>query len=503
MLRTTCRLLPLTILLFCLSRCAENPTVSDGEALARTHCASCHAYPEPGVLDKKSWNRYVLPRMGALMGVLPLDSAGGRFIEPDILKTDNPAVFRKAPVLTLGEWAAIRRFFLKNAPQNLPAPAILPMEKALPQFRARFPEHYLSPPGSLLVNISDGNLTLGDVHTGKLYQFDNQFVVKKIAIVPGGAVCLNRLPEGDLVTCIGSFSPSDQATGSVLFFPKKEKAAPLTLVDNLRRPVHTAVADLDADGRFDLVISEFGKWAGSLNWWKNDGRGGFTKQPLRAMPGAIRSAISDLNGDGLPDITALFGQGDEGIFTFLNRGGGNFEERRLLRFPPGYGSSHFELFDFNGDGHSDIIYACGDNADFPPVVKPYHGVRVFENDGMGNFSEVLFLPLPGAYAAIPADFDLDGDVDIAAISFFPDFEKMPEAGFVFFENQGNRKFQAFTFLQSVKGRWLVMDAGDLDADGDLDLVLGNMAFEVIPDRGEVAKWAKEGIPFVVLENRTK
>jgi hypothetical protein len=213
--------------------------------------------------------------------------------------------------------------------------------------------------------------------------------------------------------------------------------------------------------------------------------------------------VSDLNGDGLPDVVALFGQGDEGIFVYYNKGGGQFEEVRALRFPPSYGSSYFDLFDFNGDGHLDIVYTCGDNADFPPVSKPYHGIRIFQNDGRGNFTEALFLPLPGAYAAIPADFDLDGDLDIAAISFFPNFEKTPEAGFVFFENQGGMKFRALTFPQSHKGRWLVMDAGDWDADGDLDLVLGSMAFEVVPDGGEVKKWIKDGIPFVVLENKAR
>jgi hypothetical protein len=314
---------------------------------------------------------------------------------------------------------------------------------------------------------------------------------------------LNRIPAGDIVTCIGSFSPTEAATGSVLFFPKKAGSPPVVLLDSLRRPTHTEISDLDADGRFDLVTCEFGKWAGSLGWWKNDGRGGFERHLLRNAPGAIRSAVRDLNGDGLPDITALFGQGDEGIFIYYNKGGGEFEEVQALRFPPSYGSSFFSFFDFDGDAHPDLIYTCGDNADFPPISKPYHGIRIFQNDGKNGFKEVFFQHLQGAHAAIPADFDLDGDLDIAAISFFPDFEKMPEAAFVFFENAGNMQFQARTFPAVGKGRWMVMDAGDLDSDGDLDLVLGSMAFEVVPDNGEVGKWVKGGIPFVVLKNRAR
>ncbi len=491
------------LLALALSHCTEPTPSADGEALVRSHCASCHAYPEPTVLDKTSWEKHVLPLMGALLGVLPLDSASGNFIELEALALDNPLIIRKEAAISAAEWAAIQAFYLKNAPAELPTAEPLLVAQSLPQFEVHFPDYFLSPPGTLMAKFTEGGLLLSDVHKGQLLSFDKMLALQQTASLPGGVVSLESIAEGDVATCIGSFSPTDRPTGSVVFLPKKQGSSPLTLVDSLRRPVHTSLADLDADGRFDLVVSEFGKWAGSLNWWKNDGRGGFERRLLRKMPGAIRTEVRDLNGDGLPDIMALFGQGDEGIFVYYNKGGGEFEEVRVLRFPPSYGSSFFSFFDYDGDAHPDIVYTCGDNADFPPVNKPYHGIRIFQNDGRGNFTEMLFLPLPGAYAAVPADFDLDGDLDIAAISFFPNFEKTPEAGFVFFENQGDMKFRALTFPQSHKGRWLVMDAGDLDADGDLDLVLGSMAFETVPDGGEVKKWVKDGIPFVVLENKAR
>ncbi|MBI1226041.1 MAG: VCBS repeat-containing protein [Bacteroidetes bacterium] len=488
-----------TIIFFCLAvgvltltRCSENnPTTVDGETLARTRCASCHAFPSPDLLDKNSWEKHVLPRMGVMVGALPASQVAGGMIPPS------------GATITKQDWEAIRQYYLKNAPvEPLPSPQFT-IEKTLPQFEVEFPDHYLSPPGTLLTKLADGHLFLGDVHTGKLYQFDDQMVVEKTANTPGGAVWVNHIPEGDIVTCIGSFAPTEAATGSVLFLPQKTNAQPILLLDSLRRPTHTEVADLDGDGRFDLVTCEFGKWTGSLSWWKNDGRGGFERHVLRNTPGAIRSEVRDLNGDGLPDITALFGQGDEGIFIYYNKGGGLFEAVQALRFPPSYGSSFFSFFDFDGDAHPDLIYTCGDNADFPPISKPYHGIRIFQNDGKNGFKEVFFQHLQGAYAAVPADFDLDGDLDIAAISFFPDFERMPEAAFVFFENTGNMQFHARTFPSVGKGRWMVMDAGDLDSDGVLDLVLGSMAFEVVPDRGEVKQWQKDGIPFVVLRNKAK
>jgi len=44
-----------------------------GEMLARQVCASCHLFPEPQVLDRKTWQDQILPRMEALLGVSPPD----------------------------------------------------------------------------------------------------------------------------------------------------------------------------------------------------------------------------------------------------------------------------------------------------------------------------------------------------------------------------------------------------------------------------------------------
>ncbi|MCO6488500.1 MAG: VCBS repeat-containing protein, partial [Phaeodactylibacter sp.] len=108
-----------------------------------------------------------------------------------------------------------------------------------------------------------------------------------------------------------------------------------------------------------------------------------------------------------------------------------------------------------------------------------------------------------AYGAVARDFNQDGTLDIAAISFFPNFEKQPNESFFFLENDGRGNYKPHTFPQAGLGRWIVMDAGDIDQDGDEDIVLGSLAFEVIPDGGEVERWVNNGIPFVVLRNQVK
>jgi hypothetical protein len=173
-----------------------------------------------------------------------------------------------------------------------------------------------------------------------------------------------------------------------------------------------------------------------------------------------------------------------------------------------------ELVDVNGDGHPDIVYANGDNGDYPSPPKPYHGVHAFLNDGRGQFAERYFFPMPGAYKTVARDFDGDGDVDVAAIAFYPDEASGAPLSFVYLENQGGPggglQFRARTFADADRGRWLTMDAGDADGDGDDDLVLGSFALPDAPDdgggpasRGPVPRWRAPGAPAVLILENTR
>ena len=144
---------------------------------------------------------------------------------------------------------------------------------------------------------------------------------------------------------------------------------------------------------------------------------------------------------------------------------------------------------------SRIVYVNGDNADYSMILKPYHGVRIFLNDGKNRFQEKWFFPLHGASKALADDFDQDGDMDIAAISYFP---SKPQDGFVYFENQGNLKFTAQTFANPRQDKWMLLEKADYDRDGDNDLLLGYLERPPYQQPMPKAMTAQQ-----ILQNKTK
>ncbi|MCB9292217.1 MAG: VCBS repeat-containing protein [Lewinellaceae bacterium] len=501
-------------ILFCtvllLAHCRPSPgssgnTPPGGEALARIHCAACHQYPDPELLPRATWADTCCPAWATCWAFIRTGTPALTIIESGLAgRAYHPGarIFPESPLSTLppGKNPGLLPY---QAPDTLPLPKTNRIKEELSLFQAEFPDYHLSPPSVTLAHCTENGLYIGDANSRGLYRFDGQLTLQQAAKVREGAVGLDETEQNLRVTVMGSFSPTDAPSGFILQLPKAGGRAPSFLLQNLQRPVHSAFADLNGDGREDIVVCEFAKWTGCLAWWEQLENGSYEKHLLRNKPGAIKTEVQDFNRDGRPDILALFGQGDEGFYLYYNEGQGQFREAPALRFPPSYGSSSFRLFDYNDDGHPDILYTAGDNADYPPVLKPYHGVRIFENDGSMQFEEKFFYPIPGTYGAVARDFNQDGTLDIAAISFFPNFEKQPNESFLFLENDGLGNFRPHTFPQAGLGRWIVMDAGDIDRDGDEDIVLGSLAFEVIPDGGEVEKWVKNGIPFVVLRNQLK
>jgi len=143
-------------------------------------------------------------------------------------------------------------------------------------------------------------------------------------------------------------------------------------------------------------------------------------------------------------------------------------------------------------------------------LKNFHGVYIFLNDGKNNFTQKYFFPIHGCYKAIARDFDQDGDLDIATISYFPDFKSQPQEAFVYLENKGTNtthqetfQFTPYTIKEFNDGKWLTMDADNIDGDGDYDIVLGNFVPPIKSLQMQSLEGAKRKPAFLLLENKTK
>jgi hypothetical protein len=148
-----------------------------------------------------------------------------------------------------------------------------------------------------------------------------------------------------------------------------------------------------------------------------------------------------------------------------------------------------------GDGKPDLILVNGDNADQSQILKNYHGVRIFENEGKEKFTEKWFYPIHGASGLEVGDFDQDGKMDLFVIAFFPDRKESPKQDLVYFKQEKNGDFEPFILPNAPDFNWLTITQGDLDRDGDQDVVIGTFAFDDLY-KAPTSKWS----PFVILRN---
>lgn len=448
-----------------------------GAQLALRHCGLCHRFPEPALLDKRTWTNNVLPNMALRLGI----RENGHDPYEDIVAEERPILralnsFPDEPMLTEHEWKKIVQYYQQEAPARpLPQKEHAPIQPKAPLFDVKklsFDEKPMPRISMLRYDADTRQLYVGDAQH-MLYILNNEFVFQSAWTLESTPVAMdfpkNAPPR--LLT-IGSFSPSDQRQGRLLSLDTAGTALPPSLINlpALPRPVHFASADLNMDGKEDLVVCGFGNRAGKLSWY--DDAKADREHVLKEMPGALKVETGDFNTDGLPDLMVLMGQAWEQLSIFYNLGGGKFREEPVLQFHPAFGASWFELADFNGDGYPDILLANGDNWDYSRINKSYHGVRIYLNDGHYQFAERWFFPLYGASKAVAGDFDGDGDLDIAAISFYADKGQL-QNGFTYFEHTKKLDFIPYALPDAIYGKWLTMETADFDEDGDLDIVLGS------------------------------
>lgn len=488
---------------FVITISCHTPTKEEqGAALAEKYCASCHLPVSPALLDKDTWLKHVLPAMAPKLGI----KVWG---EHDYYP---PMPGEKPGLISIQDWELLVDYYKTAAPDSLlPAKVPQPLQHDWSIFTIKHPQlKDTLPVATTMVafNPDNGHLMTSDALTKNLTQWDTSFRIVNTRKLPSPAVDIifskdSAGQQHGILTEIGNMRALDVPAGIITDIALDQPdSRQKDLMAFLKRPVQTLPADFDNDGLTDLLVCAFGHHQGGLYWLKQLPDHRYKQIPLREEPGAIHAVTGDFNHDGYTDFMVLFAAGDEGIWLFQNDKKGGFIATNLLRFPPLYGSTSFQLADFNGDGQLDILYTSGDNADFSMILKPYHGLYVYLNEGNNKYKLGWHYPVNGCTKAVAADFNGDGKIDIASIAFFADFRGRPGEQFIFFEG-GNKplSFTPHSPPLEKEGRWICMDVKDYDHDGDLDIVLGNYAqgFVILDDYKP--DW-KEYQPFIILQNNS-
>ena len=491
------------LLVILLTKCVSPPESQFSvEQKYQAYCGSCHLPPDPANIPKAIWEDNILPEMAARLGYKynhynPL--AKNSMEENLYIRMTN--TYPKQPTIDSATWQQIHDYVITLAPDSISIDtsrngrnSILTHFKSKPVSLDNYGAARIT---SIRFEPESSQFVIGDAY-GAVHNWPIQDTTLRF---DSPLISYRKIGEDEYFTEIGYMNPSEIPLGLIY---RKRSGVIDTLAKKLHRPVYTEIVDLNKDGQDEILISEFGNLTGELSMLiQSDTQ--YEKRTLLPVPGTIKLEIKDMNNDGKDDIIVLASQGNEGIYILYQKEDLKFSPSHVIRMGPDYGSSWFQLFDYDNDGDMDIVLANGDNADYSIFSKPYHGVRLFLNDGANKFEQVWFYPIYGATRILADDYDLDGDIDFAVMSFFPDFDHVPAEGFVYLENKTPQSFDfsAFTFEQSVLGRWLIMEDGDFDQDGDQDIMLGSFQFSAGKGQSEVDGWTQSQVDAILLENQAR
>lgn len=203
--------------------------------------------------------------------------------------------------------------------------------------------------------------------------------------------------------------------------------------------------------------------------------------------------VADFDGDGDMDIATVISQDDEEVLGFENDGHGHFHPRTLFStINYDLGSAGLVLTDLDQDGDADLLLPAGDNLEenyaWP---QPYHGCFWLENLGDWRFATRRIASYGSTYAAASGDLDADGDLDVVLASFMNDWSDRDVPSMVWLENDGRQNFRLRP-IDTSPTHLVTVACGDLNGDGRDDIVAGGLHLRPPFDRlGRVTAWMSE------------
>ena len=236
---------------------------------------------------------------------------------------------------------------------------------------------------------------------------------------------------------------------------------------DLGKTVAAAWGDYDNDGFPDLVVAH---WPNQNNFqYRNNGDGQFTKitqGPIVSDAGSIVGCVwGDYDRDGWLDLFVPMDSGDHRLYR--NNRDGTFS--RVADLPTVGAGNYASWVDYDNDGFPDL---------FVPAWRRVGKNALYHNDGNGTFTLITNSPLSTegglSLCTTWGDYDNDGFSDLFVAN--GNYDGGQYRNF-FYHNNGDGTFTKITTGaiatgdgDSTEGAW-----GDVDNDGDLDLLVMNAA----------------------------
>jgi hypothetical protein len=240
-------------------------------------------------------------------------------------------------------------------------------------------------------------------------------------------------------------------------------------------PDAMAAADLDGDGRIDIVVANHE--SAYVTVLGNQGGGRFSSRqlPVRSTPHPHTVAAADVNGDGRMDVITD-SWGDRRILWLAGSKDGGWASPGLPIDVPRAPYVNIIAGDFNGDGRADLVF---------PNAAPserFNSVSLIFGDGHGAFQPAPGFPMtagPAPFKVVAGDVNGDGRADLLVTNYSGHITDTSKDGLTWIRNDGGGRFTAFPErVAPGHGTWDVA-SGDLDADSFADAAFINAADDTV------------------------